>query len=71
MTPEADFAPVTFTFNGCYLPKELTEGLSAVIITVLHVQKKAICDSLTDRFTRLLYFAHINECAQGRRQTAP
>lgn len=58
-------APVAFTiFNGCYQPKELKEGLSAVIITVWHVQKKSICDSSTDRFTRPLYFPHI-ECAQG------
>lgn len=59
-------APVAYNaFNGCYLPKELTEGVSAVLITVSHVQKKSICDSLTDSFTRLLYFPHINEWAQG------
>lgn len=51
------------TFNGCYLPKELSNNLSALII-VSHVSKMFIWDSLMNRFTGWLYFAHINEHAQ-------
>lgn len=60
-------APVALnTFNGCYL---LTDGVSAAIITVSHVQKKPIFDNLIDIFTRLLYF-HSTSVLRVHRQTA-